>query len=77
MFAGHATVAGPLLVIETSAWVATTVILQLLVTSPDVESWALLVKKEMPAAVGVPVIAPVEALSVSPAGSEPDAMLKT
>jgi hypothetical protein len=38
MFAGQATVAGPLLVIETSAWATTTVMLQLLVASPDAES---------------------------------------
>jgi len=77
MFAGQATIAGPLMVIETSAWAATTVMLQLLVASPDAESRAWLVKKEMPAAVGVPVMAPVEGLSVRPAGSAPEAMLKT
>jgi hypothetical protein len=38
MLAGQATVAGPLLVIETSAWAATTVMLQLLVASSDAES---------------------------------------
>ena len=35
-------------------------------------SVTLAVKEEVPAAVGVPVIAPVEELSVSPAGSEPE-----
>jgi hypothetical protein len=77
MFAGQATVAGPLLVIETSAWAATTVMLQLLVALPDAESWALLVKKEMPAAVGVPVMAPVEGFRVRPAGSAPEAIVNT
>ena len=35
-------------------------------------SVTLAVKGEVPEAVGVPVIAPVEALSDSPAGSVPD-----
>jgi hypothetical protein len=35
------------------------------------ESWAWTVKEYCPDAVGVPVIAPVEALSASPGGSEP------
>ena len=38
------------------------------------ESVAFTVKLAVPAAVGVPVIAPVLALSVSPAGSAPEAM---
>ena len=35
------------------------------------ESVTCTVKLEVPAAVGVPVMAPVEALRLSPAGSEP------
>jgi hypothetical protein len=34
------------------------------------------VKTDVPAAVGVPAIAPVAAESVSPAGNEPDITLK-
>ena len=36
------------------------------------ESVTVTVKLEVPEAVGVPVIAPLEALRLSPAGSEPD-----
>ena len=35
------------------------------------ESWAWTVKEYCPDAVGVPVMAPVEALTASPGGSEP------
>jgi hypothetical protein len=35
------------------------------------ESVTVTVKLEVPVAVGVPVIAPLEALRLSPAGSEP------
>jgi hypothetical protein len=35
------------------------------------ESVTLIVKLDVPVAVGVPLITPVEALSASPAGSEP------
>jgi len=44
-------------------------ILQLLVVVTAVESTTLAVKLEVPEAVGVPVMAPVEALSVRPAGA--------
>jgi hypothetical protein len=77
MFALAATVAGvgPVLVIETSAWAATTVMLQLLVAIPGVgeaESWALTTKEERPAIVGVPLIAPVkELMGPKPGGSDP------
>jgi hypothetical protein len=42
--------------------------------TPGVESVTLTVKENGPAVVGVPVIAPVVVLSVSPAGSEPEAI---
>jgi hypothetical protein len=46
MFVFAPTIVGPLLLIETSAWAATTVMLQvLLVAIPDKESWALVVKE--------------------------------
>jgi hypothetical protein len=41
------------------------------------ESMALTVKLDVPAAVGVPVMAPFDAPRLSPAGSEPVAMLHT
>ena len=75
MFPFPTTVAGtgPLLVIETSAWAAATVMLQvLLVAIPDKESWTLVLKATVPAVVGVPVIAPVEGLRrTKPGGSDP------
>jgi len=40
------------------------------------ESVTLTVKLEVPAVVGVPEIAPVAAVSVRPAGSEPEVMLQ-
>jgi hypothetical protein len=45
---------------------------QLDVTLAPVLSTALLVKVKEPGAVGVPVIAPVDAFNVSPGGREPD-----
>jgi hypothetical protein len=77
MFALPATVAGagPLLLIETSARAAATVMLQLLVAVPgvgDAESWTLEENRKVPAVVGVPVIAPVEGLmGPKPGGSDP------
>jgi hypothetical protein len=77
MFAFAATVAGtgPLLLIETSAWAAATVMLQLLVAVPgvgDAESCTLEENRKVPAVVGVPVIAPVEGLmGPKPGGSDP------
>jgi hypothetical protein len=74
MFVFGVTAAGPLLMTETSAWAATTLMLQLLVPVPggDVESMALATKEERPATVGVPVIAPVEGLRrTKPGGSDP------
>jgi hypothetical protein len=77
MFALAATVAGvgPVLVIETSAWAATTVMLQLLAAVPgvgDAESTTLEENRKVPAVVGVPVIAPVEgAMGPKPGGSDP------
>ena len=41
---------------------------------PEVESVTLAVKLNVPVAVGVPVMAPVLMLSVSPVGSEPVVM---
>ena len=38
---------------------------------PEVESVTVAVKLKVPAAPGVPVMAPVPAFSVSPVGSEP------
>ena len=76
MFAPAATVAGvgPVLMIETSAWAATIVMLQLLVAVPgvgDAESWTLAVKVP-PVPVGVPVIAPGGVLRrLKPGGSDP------
>jgi hypothetical protein len=40
------------------------------------ESVTLTVKLEVPAVVGVPEITPVAAVSVRPAGSEPEVMLQ-
>ena len=40
------------------------------------ESVTLTVKLEVPAAVGVPEIAPVAAVSIRPAGNEPEVMLQ-
>jgi hypothetical protein len=73
MFAFPTTVAGPVLVIETSDWAAATVMLQVsLVALTDAESRALVVKEKLPAAVGVPVIAPVEGtMGPKPGGSDP------
>jgi len=73
MFVLVATVAGPLLTIETSAAAAATVMLQvLLVAFTDAESRALVVKEKLPAAVGVPVMAPVEGvMAPKPGGSDP------
>ena len=42
----------------------------------ELESVTLTVKLEVPAAVGVPEIEPVAAVSVRPAGSEPEVMLQ-
>ena len=63
------------MVIETSAWAATTVMLQLLAAVPgvgDAESTTLEENRKVPAVVGVPVIAPVEgAMGPKPGGSDP------
>ena len=50
---------------------AATAMLRDLVAVLLLASVTLIVKVEVPDAVGVPEIAPVEAFSVSPAGSEP------
>jgi hypothetical protein len=75
MFVLGATVAGPVLTIETSAELlaGVTLMLQvLLVTITGTESVALALKEEVPPApVGVPVTAPVEVLRVKPGGSDP------
>jgi hypothetical protein len=71
MFEFGATVVGPLLAIETFAWAAATLMLQLLVAVPDAESLALLAKEEAPAAVGVPMRSPVAGTRLKPAGSDP------
>ncbi len=44
------------------------------VCSGDPLSATLIVKLKVPSAVGVPVIAPVDVFSVSPAGSVPELM---
>ena len=46
-------------------------ILQFLVALTDPESRTLAEKEIVPAAVGVPVMVPVEALRINPAGSDP------
>ena len=75
IFAFGATADGPLLVIETLAEAAATVMLQLLAPVAgvgDAESTALALKGKVPAVVGVPVIAPVEgAMGPKPGGSDP------
>ena len=48
-------------------------VMVLLAELPD-ESTALAVKLNVPEVVGVPVMAPVDALSVKPAGREPELM---
>jgi hypothetical protein len=70
MFVFGATVAGPLLAIETLAWAAATLMLQLLVAVPDAESLTLLTNEEVPAAVGVPIRSPVDGIRVKPGGSD-------
>ena len=77
MFAPPETVAGPVLAIETSAWLAAgaTTMLQLLVAVPLRESSALVVKDDVPPdPVGVPVTVPVETFRLKPAGSDPGAI---
>jgi len=44
---------------------------QFLVALPDAESTTFAVKELTPALVGVPVMAPVEALRLKPAGRDP------
>jgi hypothetical protein len=73
----EAKVAGPVLVIETSAWLpaGATTMLQLLVAVPLAKSSTLVVKEEVPPApVGVPLTTPVEAFRIKPAGSDPGAI---
>src|SRR5262245_41206538 len=53
---------------------ATTTSVQVAVSVLPFESVTLNVMVNVPVAVGVPLITPVEAFSESPAGSEPDAM---
>ena len=57
--------------IERVGVAAATAMLSDFVAVPLLASVTLTVNEEVPDAVGVPEIAPVEALSVSPAGSEP------
>ena len=72
MFVLVATVAGPLLTIETSAAAAATVMLQvLLVALTDAESRTLALKGKVPAEVGVPMSSPVAATRLRPGGSDP------
>jgi hypothetical protein len=66
-----ATVAGPLLRIETSAEAAATAMLQLLVPVTDAESRALALKGKVPAKVGVPRRSPVAGTTLKPGGSDP------
>ena len=68
-------VAGPVLVIETSAApeAGATVMLQLAAAVPDAESRTLAPKEKVPATVGVPVIPPAGRLRrVRPVGSDPE-----
>ena len=57
--------------IERAGVAAATAILSDLVAVPLLASVTLTVNEDVPDAVGVPEIAPVEAFRVSPAGSEP------
>jgi hypothetical protein len=78
MFVFGATVAGPVLTIETSAELVAgvTVMLQLLLTVTGTESVALAVKeKGLPTAVvGAPVTAPEVVFRLKPGGSDPGAI---
>src|ERR1035438_5903201 len=75
MFVFVAMVAGPVLVIETSALAAAVVMLQPLAAVFDKASRTLAVKGKAPAApAGVPVIAPVPAIRFRPGGSGPPVM---
>jgi hypothetical protein len=69
-FVFSATVAGPLLRIETSAEAAAMAMLQLLVPVPDAESCALDAKEKVPAEVGVPMRSPVAVTRLKPGGSD-------
>ena len=71
IFAFGATADGPLLVIETLAEAAATVMLQLLLPVPDAESTALAPKETVPAVVGVPRISPEAETRFKPDGSDP------
>ena len=66
-----ATVAGPLLAIETLAAAAATVMLQLLLAVPDAESRTLAPKGKVPVPVGVPIRSPVAGTRLRPGGSDP------
>jgi hypothetical protein len=57
--------------VRAAAGAVTTVIPQLLVAGAPAESSTLDVSLKVPAAVGVPVIAPVDELSVRPEGRLP------
>lgn len=73
MFVFGATVAGPLLMIETSAWLAAVmVMLQLWLAVFGTESVALAVKtSKLIGPVGVPVTAPVKPFRIKFGGSAP------
>ena len=63
VMAGGLIVIPQLVVVATAAW-------------PGVESVTFTVNEYGPAVVGVPLITPVDAFSVRPAGSEPEASAK-
>jgi hypothetical protein len=72
MFEPSPELAGPLLIIETSAWLAAVVLMvQLLVAPTAAESRTLAAKEVLPMVVGAPVTAPVAAFRSRPGGSAP------
>ena len=72
MFEPSPALAGPLLIIETSAWLAAVVLMaQLLVAAPVAESRTLAAKEALPMVVGAPVTAPVAAFRSRPGGNAP------
>jgi hypothetical protein len=76
MFEFATTMAGPILVIETSAAVLAglTMMLQLAPAEVGAVSVTLALKLKVFATVGVPVIAPVERFRPKDVGSEPEAI---
>jgi hypothetical protein len=72
MFVFVATVVGPLLVIETLAEAAATMMLQPMLPATDAESVAMAVKGKVAAPpLGVPMRSPVAGTRLKPGGSDP------